>query len=352
MSVGSTAGALRDGVRIRVFWDGEKRWYTGTIRERGHKPSRHLVVYDDGDQHQEDFDSPVLQWELLDGLNWASDVATQPAKRRSRRRETMPAQTVLGPDNGAVGTAPEEAAPTSSTGVKPASASAKQTVAADEVKTTLLIPFQSPSNHHSIPSHPTPPYPIPPNPTPPLPIISHHITSDHITSQPIPAQPIPAQPIPPQIVTDDPSAVDLLSASPDGAEFLLQLSLHVDPPSAHPPMAECSTVPKKTISFWTPEEDVQLSAQYTRLSHIPSGRWVAIASGIPGRSAKSVRCTASRVEPWISLKLPAAVVVSPFSSPQSDRLLLAFPLAVPRALVLVSGSGPALGQLLPAGRAG
>ena len=53
------------GSRIRVFWQADQAWYSGTIKAYTEAVDTHLVVYDDGDQRNEALGEPSLEWELL-----------------------------------------------------------------------------------------------------------------------------------------------------------------------------------------------------------------------------------------------------------------------------------------------
>ena len=54
------------GSRIRVFWQADQAWYSGTIKAYTDAVDTHLVVYDDGDQRNEALSDPSLRWELLE----------------------------------------------------------------------------------------------------------------------------------------------------------------------------------------------------------------------------------------------------------------------------------------------
>ena len=54
------------GSRIRVFWQADQAWYSGTIKAYTDSVDTHLVVYDDGDQRNEALSDPSLRWELLE----------------------------------------------------------------------------------------------------------------------------------------------------------------------------------------------------------------------------------------------------------------------------------------------
>ena len=38
------------GSRLRVWWEEEEAWFTGTVKEYVVDDDTHLVVYDDGDE--------------------------------------------------------------------------------------------------------------------------------------------------------------------------------------------------------------------------------------------------------------------------------------------------------------
>jgi hypothetical protein len=47
------SGAAMVGLRLRVWWEGDSQWFTGTVREYNALDEAHTVVYDDGDQRLE-----------------------------------------------------------------------------------------------------------------------------------------------------------------------------------------------------------------------------------------------------------------------------------------------------------
>ena len=51
------------GKRITVFWGGDDKWYSGTIREYSAAVENFLVMYDDGTQTLEDLDVCTWVWE-------------------------------------------------------------------------------------------------------------------------------------------------------------------------------------------------------------------------------------------------------------------------------------------------
>ena len=43
------------GVRVSVWWEGDSKWYSGTVRDFS-ALGEHLILYDDGEQQQEILD--------------------------------------------------------------------------------------------------------------------------------------------------------------------------------------------------------------------------------------------------------------------------------------------------------
>lgn len=70
---------LKRGTRISVYWDEERCWYDGTVRDYDDCTSRHLVVYDDGDQRHECLQAPLL-WKELPQSHAAPKRVAKPAK--------------------------------------------------------------------------------------------------------------------------------------------------------------------------------------------------------------------------------------------------------------------------------
>ena len=53
------------GSRLRVWWEEEEAWFTGTVKEYVVDDDTHLVVYDDGDEQHEPLGDASLRWERL-----------------------------------------------------------------------------------------------------------------------------------------------------------------------------------------------------------------------------------------------------------------------------------------------
>lgn len=56
---------IQPGSRIRVYWQGNRRWFSGTVDEYDAASDCWLVKYDDGEQQLEPLTAPNLPWELL-----------------------------------------------------------------------------------------------------------------------------------------------------------------------------------------------------------------------------------------------------------------------------------------------
>ena len=54
--------------RVRVFWEEDRAWYTGVVRDWIPSSNTNLVVYDDGDQRWYSFNDRELQWAFDDVL--------------------------------------------------------------------------------------------------------------------------------------------------------------------------------------------------------------------------------------------------------------------------------------------
>ena len=57
--------SLQPGTRIRVYWKGNKKWFSGTVDEYDEDEDAWLVKYDDGEEQHEPLNDPDLLWELL-----------------------------------------------------------------------------------------------------------------------------------------------------------------------------------------------------------------------------------------------------------------------------------------------
>lgn len=56
---------VEEGTRIRVFWGGMTRWYSGTVGKYDETKRKWHVSYDDGEHHDEPLADPSLHWEVL-----------------------------------------------------------------------------------------------------------------------------------------------------------------------------------------------------------------------------------------------------------------------------------------------
>lgn len=79
------------GKRIRVFWETDEAWYSGTVRDYTAAVDTHLVVYDDGDQRNETLGDPDLRWELLE--EEANTVAPRPSPKPKAQAPPKPRPT-------------------------------------------------------------------------------------------------------------------------------------------------------------------------------------------------------------------------------------------------------------------
>ena len=61
------------GRRITVYWRGDAKWYSGTIREYSAAVESYLVLYDDGTQSSEDLDDCTWVWEYERPVSGAVD---------------------------------------------------------------------------------------------------------------------------------------------------------------------------------------------------------------------------------------------------------------------------------------
>ena len=59
------------GRRIRVFWDGDAKWYSGCVRSYSESTNRHMVLYDDG--YRRVYRLSDERWSLLEGEGEGED---------------------------------------------------------------------------------------------------------------------------------------------------------------------------------------------------------------------------------------------------------------------------------------
>jgi hypothetical protein len=71
------------GTRLRVWWEEEEAWFSGTVKAYLVEDDTHLVVYDDGDEQHEPLGDASLRWERLEPA-----LATGTAHAAQARRRT------------------------------------------------------------------------------------------------------------------------------------------------------------------------------------------------------------------------------------------------------------------------
>ena len=54
------------GTRLRVWWEDEEAWFSGTVKAYVEDDDTHLVLYDDGDEQHEPLGDASLRWERLE----------------------------------------------------------------------------------------------------------------------------------------------------------------------------------------------------------------------------------------------------------------------------------------------
>jgi hypothetical protein len=57
-----THGASLVGSAVSVYWDDDRAWYVGTVKEFDRVSGWHTVAYDDGEQRSEPLNDPCLLW--------------------------------------------------------------------------------------------------------------------------------------------------------------------------------------------------------------------------------------------------------------------------------------------------
>ena len=70
------------GRRIKVWWDGDQKWFAGRVQEFIATVGEFTVCYDDGDQRSEALNDPTLQWEFV------GDGGESSSERRSKVQRT------------------------------------------------------------------------------------------------------------------------------------------------------------------------------------------------------------------------------------------------------------------------
>ena len=60
---GSSGNLVANSSTIRVWWSGERQWYTGKVQSHNESSNEYTVHYEDGDTQEEDLESVL--WELL-----------------------------------------------------------------------------------------------------------------------------------------------------------------------------------------------------------------------------------------------------------------------------------------------
>ena len=79
------------GLPVKVFWEGDKEFFQGTVKEYSAADNQHLVVYEDGEQAWEDLDDDALRVQLMpsESAHWISkkDFRME-AKQEKKGKET------------------------------------------------------------------------------------------------------------------------------------------------------------------------------------------------------------------------------------------------------------------------
>eukprot|EP00965_Chrysotila_dentata_P085209 2811386-Pleurochrysis_carterae.AAC.1 len=65
------------GRRVRVYWEGDRKWYAGKVAQYNEVSTSYIVVYDDGDVNAEDLTNTL-------GLLWYFEETK--SLRQSRQR--------------------------------------------------------------------------------------------------------------------------------------------------------------------------------------------------------------------------------------------------------------------------
>ena len=90
------ASTLKRGQRVQVYWEEERKWFVGTVRDFEESTRFHLVVYDDGDQRHEDFEDPTLEWSVVDLAHSANSQSSMEGRDQAvmmHESSGMPAES-------------------------------------------------------------------------------------------------------------------------------------------------------------------------------------------------------------------------------------------------------------------
>ena len=90
------ASTLKRGQRVQVYWEEERKWFVGTVRDFEESTRFHLVVYDDGDQRHEDFEDPTLEWSVVDLAHSANSQSSMQGRDQAvmmHESSGMPAES-------------------------------------------------------------------------------------------------------------------------------------------------------------------------------------------------------------------------------------------------------------------
>ena len=83
-------------VSVQVYWEEERKWFVGTVRDFEESTRFHLVVYDDGDQRHEDFEDPTLEWSVVDLAHSANSQSSMEGRDQAvmmHESSGMPAES-------------------------------------------------------------------------------------------------------------------------------------------------------------------------------------------------------------------------------------------------------------------
>ena len=100
------------GRRVRVYWESDRVWYQGVVKDYDRAGELHTVCYDDGDQRDEPLnfkganqpDGTIVQWELVGATPQAGTGVGASGKRRavaSARRTWVDRETRASDDSAA-----------------------------------------------------------------------------------------------------------------------------------------------------------------------------------------------------------------------------------------------------------
>ena len=77
------------GRQVCVWWEGDKRWYTGCVRQYDAANDLHTILYQDGEQQGEPLNDPAFMWKFIDARDSGAMQGSANANAKAHSRPTQ-----------------------------------------------------------------------------------------------------------------------------------------------------------------------------------------------------------------------------------------------------------------------